>query len=53
MADEEKESSGVWYGILDAALKIPGARVNRDNFLEKEFAQYTGDEIANILEQGP
>jgi uncharacterized membrane protein len=53
MADEEKESSGVWYGILDAALKIPGARVDRVNFLEKEFARYTGDEIANILEQGP
>jgi uncharacterized membrane protein len=52
MANEEKESSGVWYGILDAALKIPGARVDRTNFLEKEFTQYTGDELANILEQG-
>ncbi|MDR3115059.1 MAG: hypothetical protein LBU25_06005 [Treponema sp.] len=53
MADEEKESSGVWYGILDAALKIPGARVDRTNFLEKEFAKYTGDELAKILDEGP
>ncbi|MDR2392782.1 MAG: hypothetical protein LBD93_01280 [Treponema sp.] len=53
MADEEKESSGVWYGILDAALKIPGARVDRVNFLEKEFAKYSGDELAKILDQGP
>jgi uncharacterized membrane protein len=53
MADEEKETSGVWYGILNAALRIPGARVTRDDFLEKEFSKYTGDELANILEQGP
>ncbi|MDR2418197.1 MAG: hypothetical protein LBD79_04000 [Treponema sp.] len=53
MADEEKESSGVWYGILDAALKIPGARVDRTNFLSKEFAKYTGDELSKVLEEGP
>jgi hypothetical protein len=53
MADEEKESSGVWYGILDAALKLPGARVERTNFLEKEFAKYTGDELSKILDVGP
>ncbi|MDR1030361.1 MAG: hypothetical protein LBL76_05765 [Treponema sp.] len=53
MANEEKESSGVWYGILDAALKIPGARVDRTNFLEKEFSQYAGDKLATILDQGP
>ncbi|MDR2808822.1 MAG: hypothetical protein LBB43_07455 [Spirochaetaceae bacterium] len=53
MADEEKESSGVWYGILDTALKMPGARINRMDFLEKEFTKYTGDELAKILDQGP
>ncbi|MDR2397854.1 MAG: hypothetical protein LBD74_03730 [Spirochaetaceae bacterium] len=53
MADEEKESSGVWYGILDAALKMPGARVDRTNFLEKEFAKHNGDELSQILDLGP
>ncbi|MDR2537173.1 MAG: hypothetical protein LBC46_02595 [Treponema sp.] len=53
MASEEKETSGVWYGILDAALKIPGARVDRVNFLQKEFTKYSGDELSNILDQGP
>ena len=43
----------MWYGILDAALKIPGARVERTSFLEKEFAKYTGDELVKILDQGP
>jgi hypothetical protein len=53
MAEEEKESSGVWYGILDAALKIPGSRIDRTNFLEKEFSEYAGDELAKILDVGP
>ena len=37
MAEEqkEKESSGIWYGILDAALKLPGAKVDRNEFLTK------------------
>ncbi|MDR2534498.1 MAG: EcsC family protein [Treponema sp.] len=49
----EKESSGLWYAILDTALKIPGAKVDRDNFLEKLFdKQYSGDQLANILDVG-
>jgi uncharacterized membrane protein len=53
MADEEKENSGLWYGILDAALKIPGARVDREHFLQKEFARCSGDELSKILDDGP
>ncbi|MDR1957136.1 MAG: hypothetical protein LBQ30_09830 [Treponema sp.] len=52
MADEEKESSGLWYGILDAALKIPGARVDRVSFLEKEFAKCSGEELSRLLDLG-
>ncbi|MDR0562510.1 MAG: hypothetical protein LBG73_07450 [Spirochaetaceae bacterium] len=51
MAEEikdEKENSGVWYGILNTALKIPGASVDRNEFLSKAFGGR-----ADIVEQGP
>ncbi|MDR2494693.1 MAG: hypothetical protein LBD24_05655 [Spirochaetaceae bacterium] len=39
MADTT-EMVGVWYNVLGAALQIPGARVNRAEFLVKEFGKY-------------
>ncbi|MDR2518580.1 MAG: hypothetical protein LBD13_04110 [Spirochaetaceae bacterium] len=39
MADTT-EVVGVWYNVLGAALQIPGARVNRAEFLVKEFGKY-------------
>jgi uncharacterized membrane protein len=55
MAEEvkEKESSGVWYGILDAALKLPGAKVDRNDFLTKGLKGCNSEDIAKILELGP
>jgi hypothetical protein len=44
---DEKETSGVWYGILNAALKIPGANVDRDEFLAKIFSGRP-----EVIEQG-
>lgn len=34
------ENVGVWYNVLGAALQIPGAKVNRAEFLVKEFGRY-------------
>jgi hypothetical protein len=49
-----KEDSSLWYKILDLALMLPGARVNRDEFLKSEFANtYSGDMLAQVLERGP
>jgi hypothetical protein len=45
---DEKESSGVWYGILNTALKMPGANVDRDDFLAKVF-----DARNDVIEKGP
>jgi uncharacterized membrane protein len=53
MAEQQDKDSGVWYGILNAALKIPGAKVDRDHFLQKEYASSSGDELSRILELGP
>jgi uncharacterized membrane protein len=53
MAEQQDKDSGVWYGILDTALKIPGAKVDRDAFLQKEFGKYSGDELSRILDLGP
>ncbi|MDR2485485.1 MAG: hypothetical protein LBD55_08825 [Treponema sp.] len=55
MAEEqkEKESSGIWYGILDAALKLPGAKVDRNEFLTKGLSGSNQDELARILDAGP
>jgi hypothetical protein len=47
------EDIGVWYNILGAALQIPGAKVNRREFLSKEFGKYCNPKtIEKILEQG-
>lgn len=52
MAEQEKEI-GLWYGILDTALKLPGAKVERDSFLEKEFAKYANEGlIKQLVEAG-
>jgi hypothetical protein len=50
---DEKEATGVWYNILNAALKIPGARIDRKDFLTKGLSGCSKDEIARVLEIGP
>ena len=48
--EKEKESSGVWYNILNTALKLPGAKIDRDDFLSKTFSE--GNTLANLLDVG-
>ncbi|MDR0562509.1 MAG: EcsC family protein [Spirochaetaceae bacterium] len=50
---KEKESSVLWYNILNAALKIPGARVDRKEFLTKGLSGCSQEEIAKVLDIGP
>jgi hypothetical protein len=50
MADDIE---GVWYSVLGAALMIPGAKVDRNEFLAKEFGKYYGpDTVAKIIKNG-
>ena len=47
------EDVGIWYNVLGAALLIPGAKVNRQEFLVKEFEKYCSQEaIAKIVTEG-
>jgi hypothetical protein len=47
------ENVGVWYNVLGAALQIPGAKVNRAEFLVKEFSKYCNAEtISKIISEG-
>jgi hypothetical protein len=42
---ENKEVDvGVWYNVLGAALQIPGAKVDRTDFLKKELGKYCNNE---------
>lgn len=52
MADNTGEV-GVWYNVLGAALLIPGAKVDRKEFLIKEFGKYCNDAtVENIVNKG-
>ena len=52
MADNT-EAVGVWYNVLGAAMQIPGARVNRGEFLVKEYGKYCDKTtIEKILAKG-
>jgi hypothetical protein len=42
-----------WFSILDAALKIPGAKIDREVFLQKTYEKYSNQEtIDKILQVG-
>jgi hypothetical protein len=44
---------GIWYNVLGAALLIPGAKVDRQEFLVKEFEKYCNSEtIETIVKYG-
>lgn len=42
-------SENTWYSILDTVMKLPGVKVNRKNFLSKEFVKYCDDNKIDIL----
>lgn len=50
----DEKALSIWNGVLNAALKIPGAKVNRSDFLSKEFSKYnySKEEIQNVIENG-
>ena len=40
--------------VIILALKIPGLKINREEFLKKEFSRYYSDEVVrNIVEKNP
>ena len=39
--------------VITQAIKIPGVRVSRHDFLSEQFANYPTDRVSVILEQGP
>ena len=43
MKDKEFDV-GIWYNVLGAALQIPGAKVDRTDFLNKELGKYCNSE---------
>ncbi len=50
----ENKALSVWYKTLKTALKIPGAIINREDFLRAEFAtKCTETELKTLLETSP
>jgi hypothetical protein len=50
-ADSKKN---LWFSILDGVSKLPGAIVNRKDFLEQEFSQFCDKELVDkIIAEGP
>jgi uncharacterized membrane protein len=48
-----KSDTKVWYGILNSVLAIPGARINRSDFLKNNFSKYcTPEQIKLAIENG-
>jgi hypothetical protein len=44
------ENGDVWYKILDAALQLPGAKVDRTAFLKKVYTEYfTNDMLDKMI----
>ena len=43
--NDDAKAITVWNNVLKGALKIPGARVNRKNFLKKELSKYCNDSV--------
>lgn len=53
MVINEVKAITVWNNVLKAALKIPGARVNRNDFLKKELSKHYNDSVVNeVLRNG-
>lgn len=52
---EDKEGSGeLWYRVLRSALRLPGARLDRDRFLRKELGHYfEEDQVEEAIRTTP
>ena len=52
---QEKESKEIsaWFNVLNAAMKIPGAKVDRTKFLQKELKKYcTKEQLEKAISEG-
>ena len=53
MAEYSREAKR-WFTILDAVLKLPGTKIDREVFLQKTFEKYCDSGTVNkILQDGP
>ena len=51
---ENNKAVGAWNNILGIALKIPGAKVSRSDFLRNQFSKYCNEDVLKmVLETGP
>ena len=49
----DEKAMSVWNGILSAALKLPGAKISRSDFLSKELKKYYKEEdVLFAIENG-
>jgi hypothetical protein len=46
---KETSTSETWFHILKASAKIPGAKIDREQFLRKEFAEFCDEVKINEL----
>lgn len=49
-AEEEK---GALVALIETAIKVPGIKVNRDEFLREQFKKLTPERIEEIVETNP
>ena len=51
--DNYSPEAGFWFSILDAVLNIPGAKIDREVFLQKTYEKYCDQEtVDKILQVG-
>ncbi|OHX64322.1 tellurite resistance TerB family protein [Flammeovirga pacifica] len=50
----KNEKTDFWFTILKTSLKIPGAKIEREYFLRKQFSRYLNDsELKKVIETSP
>jgi hypothetical protein len=50
----DSREAGLWFAFLDGILKLPGAKVDRESFLEREFSRFCDKEsVDSIIAVGP
>jgi hypothetical protein len=44
----------VWNGIISTAMRIPGSKISRDEFLRNELSKYCdGNQVLKAIEKSP
>jgi hypothetical protein len=51
--EKHTKEAKFWFNVLDAALKLPGSRIDREVFLQKQYDEYCDpDTVERILNNG-